>query len=157
MDLVATDVREITLNGRAIDPATAYTDSRITLDGLARDNEVRIAADCAYSNSGQGLHRTIDPADGRTYLYTHFEVPDARRLYATFEQPDLKASFRFTITAPTGWTVLSNSPTPRPNEIRPGASTWSFEPTPRISTYITAVVAGEYHVVEDEHTTVDGT
>jgi aminopeptidase N len=155
VDLVATRVREITLNGRTLNPATAYLDGRIALDDLDADNEVRIAADCGYSNSGQGLHRTIDPTDGRTYLYTHFEVPDARRLYATFEQPDLKASFRFTITAPAGWTVLSNSPTPTPT-IAGSAATWAFPPTPRISTYITAVVAGEYHVVHDSHTTPDG-
>ncbi|HEY1488294.1 MAG TPA: aminopeptidase N, partial [Micromonosporaceae bacterium] len=153
VDLVATRVREVTLNGRVLDPATAYVDGRITLDGLAAANEVRIAADCAYSNSGQGLHRTIDPTDGRTYLYTHFEVPDARRLYATFEQPDLKAAFRFTITAPAGWTVLSNSPTPTPT-VNGAVATWAFEPTPRISTYITAVIAGDYHIVHDSHTTI---
>ncbi|HEY2792499.1 MAG TPA: aminopeptidase N, partial [Micromonosporaceae bacterium] len=136
VDLVASRVREITLNGRALDPAVAYADSRIALDDLAETNEVRIAADCAYTNSGQGLHRTIDPTDGRTYLYTHFEVPDARRLYATFEQPDLKASFRFTVTGPAGWTVLSNSPTPEPT-VNGAVATWAFAPTPRISTYIT--------------------
>jgi aminopeptidase N len=156
MDLVADRVRSVTLNGVALDPAAVYADGRIALDRLAADNEVRIEADCAYSNSGQGLHRTIDPADGRTYLYTHFEVPDARRLYATFEQPDLKASFRFTVTAPTGWTVLSNSPTPAPAVSGP-VSTWAFAPTKRISTYITAVIAGEYHIVHDTHTTADGT
>src|SRR5215475_9846653 len=114
VDLIAPRVREITLNGAAIDPADAYDDGRVRLDGLAAENVVRITADCAYMNTGEGLHRTVDPADGRVYLYTHFEVPDARRLYATFEQPDLKASFTFTITAPSDWLVLSNSPAPAP-------------------------------------------
>ncbi len=156
MDLVANRVRAATLNGRALDPAVVYRDGRIALDGLAAENEVRIEADCAYSNSGQGLHRTIDAADGRTYLYTHFEVPDARRLFATFEQPDLKATFEFTVTAPTGWVVRSNSPTPPP-VVHGDVSTWAFAPTPRMSTYITAVVAGEYHIVHDTHTTAAGT
>jgi aminopeptidase N len=155
-DLVAARVREIWLNGRPVEVSAAYADGRIQLDGLAADNELRIAADCAYSDSGQGLHRTIDPADGRTYLYTHFEVPDARRLYATFEQPDLKASFRFTISAPVHWTVLSNSPVPEPEPAGPGTASWRFAPTPPISTYITAVVAGEYHIVRDSHATPDG-
>jgi len=156
VDLVADRLREISLNGRAIDPAAAYADGRIQLDRLAVDNELRVAADCAYSNSGQGLHRTVDPADGRTYLYTHFEVPDARRLFATFEQPDLKASFTFSVTGPAGWTVLSNSPAPVPEQAGDGICTWRFAPTPPISTYITAVIAGEYHIVRDVHTTAGG-
>ncbi len=156
MDLAAPRVRTVTLNGRVLDPAEVYRDGRIALDGLAASNEVRIEADCGYSNSGQGLHRTIDAADGRTYLYTHFEVPDARRLFATFEQPDLKATFAFTVTAPAGWIVLSNSPTPSP-EISGSVATWRFAPTRRISTYLTAIIAGEYHIVHDAHTTVDGT
>ena len=157
VDLVADRVRQITLNGSPVEPSAAYADGRVQLDGLAAGNEVRITADCAYSNSGQGLHRTIDPADGRTYLYTHFEVPDARRLFATFEQPDLKASFTFTVTAPAHWTVLSNSPAPQPEPAAtPGQAVWRFAPTPPISTYITAVIAGEYHVVHDAHTTPGG-
>jgi aminopeptidase N len=163
VDLIAPRVRAITLNGRDVDPATAYADSRVHLDDLAADNVLRITADCAYMNTGEGLHRTVDPADGRTYLYTHFEVPEARRLYATFEQPDLKASFAFTVTVRDSWLVLSNSPSPVPTptvtpegSLRDGASTWRFDPTPRISTYITAIIAGEYHYVTDTYTSPDG-
>jgi aminopeptidase N len=157
VDLIAPRVREITLNGAALDPEAVYADGRIALDRLAEHNEVRVAADCAYMNTGEGLHRTVDPVDGRTYLYTHFEVPNARRLYATMEQPDLKASFAFTVTAPSGWVVLSNSATPEPvPAAAPGVSTWQFEPTPPISTYITAVIAGEYHIVHDQYTAPDG-
>jgi aminopeptidase N len=157
LDLDAPRVRAVTLNGRALEPAAVFRDGRIELAGLAAVNVVRVQADCAYSNSGQGLHRTIDPTDGRTYLYTHFEVPDARRLFATFEQPDLKATFAFTVTAPSGWIVLSNSPAPDPAPAGDTASTWAFPPTPRMSTYITAIIAGDYHIVRDQHTTVDGT
>ena len=99
-DLVDATIHEITLNGASLDPATAYADSRITLTGLAAENELVVRADCTYSRTGEGLHRFVDPADDRVYLYSQFEVPDARRVYTTFEQPDLKAPFTFTVTAP---------------------------------------------------------
>ena len=84
-------------------------------------------ADCTYSRTGEGLHRFVDPADDRVYLYSQFEVPDARRVYTTFEQPDLKAPFTFNVTAPTGWKVVSNAPTPEPRDARRAArSVWRF-------------------------------
>src|SRR5690606_20830885 len=144
IDLVARAVHEITLSGRTIDPATAFADSRIALDGLAAENELVVDADCLYTNTGEGLHRFVDPVDGEVYLYSQFEVPDSRRVFAVFEQPDLKATFQFTITAPAAWQVVSNSPTPEPVPAAEGTATWSFEPTPRISSYITALVAGPY-------------
>jgi len=150
-DLVDTTVKEITLNGRQVDPAEAYSDNRIALHGLQPTNELRVVADCPYSRTGEGLHRFVDPADGKVYLYTQFEVPDARRVFTTFEQPDLKAPFEFRVTAPSGWQVVSNSPTPEPEQVRDGVAVWRFEPTARISTYITALVAGEYHVVSDSY------
>ncbi|MEU3496262.1 aminopeptidase N [Kitasatospora cineracea] len=149
IDLVAPAVSEIVLNGRAL-PLENFADSRIELPGLAAENELRVVADCAYTNTGEGLHRFVDPADGETYLYTQFEVPDARRVFASFEQPDLKATFAFTVTAPAGWVVVSNSPTPEPagdGDTR----VWTFEPTPRMSTYITALVAGPYVGVFDSY------
>ncbi|GCD90870.1 aminopeptidase N [Nocardioides sp. LS1] len=147
-DLVGATVHEITLNGESIDPATAYADHRIALSGLAADNVLVVRADCTYSRTGEGLHRFVDPADDRVYLYSQFEVPDARRVYTTFEQPDLKAPFTFNVTAPTGWKVVSNSATPEPKEIGEGVSLWNFAPTKPMSTYITALVAGEYHEVQ---------
>jgi aminopeptidase N len=151
VDLIAPAVREVVLNGRALDPAAVYADGRIALTDLAADNELRVVADCAYMNTGEGLHRTVDPADGRTYLFTNFEIPDARRVFASFEQPDLKASFAFTITAPEQWLVLSCSPTPGPESLGGGLARWSFAPTPRISTYLTAIAAGPYHIVRDRY------
>ncbi|MEV0533415.1 aminopeptidase N [Kitasatospora sp. NPDC050463] len=149
IDLVAPSVEEITLNGERLDNAN-FADSRIALPNLAAENELRIVADCAYTNTGEGLHRFVDPVDGETYLYTQFEVPDARRVFATFEQPDLKATFAFTVTAPKGWVVVSNSPTPTP--VGDGDSqVWTFEPTGRISSYITALVAGPYVGVFDSY------
>jgi aminopeptidase N len=157
LDLIAPSVHEIALNGRAIDPATAFTGSRIALDSLAAENEITVRATCAYSHTGEGLHRMVDPVDGRVFLYTQFEVPDARRVFANFEQPDLKATFRFTVTAPEDWELFSNSPTPAPDPLDAGRAVWRFEPTPRISGYITALIAGDYHVVRDTYTSADGT
>ncbi|HEV7876338.1 MAG TPA: aminopeptidase N [Nocardioides sp.] len=146
-DLVDATVHEITLNGTPVDPATAYADSRITLDGLAAENELVVRADGTYSRTGEGLHRFVDPADDRVYLYSQFEVPDARRVYTTFEQPDLKAPFTFHVTAPSHWKVVSNAATPEPEEAGDGKSVWHFPETKPMSTYITALVAGEYHEV----------
>ncbi|MEV6287438.1 aminopeptidase N [Kribbella sp. NPDC051770] len=152
-DLIAATVREITLNGRALDPDSVYDGARIQLDGLAERNELRVVADCIYSRTGEGLHRSVDPADKETYLYTQFEVPDARRVFTTFEQPDLKAPFTFTVSAPARWVVISNAATPEPTpyagENGEELARWEFAPTVPMSTYITAVVAGPYHVVTD--------
>ena len=156
IDLIARDVREITLNGRSIDPATAFADSRIALADLAEENELVIDADCLYTNTGEGLHRFVDPVDGEVYLYSQFEVPDSRRMFAVFEQPDLKATFRFTVTAPEAWEVVSNSPTPEPARHGDGTATWRFDPTPRISSYITALIAGPYEKTFSELTSASG-
>ncbi|QKJ19328.1 aminopeptidase N [Microbacterium hominis] len=156
IDLIARDVREITLNGRSIEPSTAFSDSRIALDDLAAENELVVDADCLYTNTGEGLHRFVDPVDGEVYLYSQFEVPDSRRVFAVFEQPDLKATFQFTVTAPAAWKVVSNSPTPEPVAAGEDVATWTFEPTPRISSYITALVAGPYEATFSELTSASG-
>jgi len=156
IDLIARDVHAITLNGRSLDPAAVFADSRIALEGLAAQNELVVDADCLYTNTGEGLHRFVDPVDDEVYLYSQFEVPDSRRMFAVFEQPDLKAGFRFTVTAPTQWKVVSNSPTPEPVAAADGAATWSFERTPRISSYITALIAGPYEATFSELTSASG-
>ena len=161
IDLIAPVVHSISLNGRALDPAEVYADSRITLTGLAADNELVVVADCAYMHTGEGLHRFTDPADGETYLYSQFEVPDSRRVFAVFEQPDLKASFTFTVTTPSSWTVLSNSPTPEPTPTEDSdgsgdAHTFAFAPTEPMSSYVTAIVAGPYMGATDEYVASDG-
>ncbi|MFE3592061.1 aminopeptidase N [Streptomyces niveus] len=147
IDLVAPAVHQVVLNGKPLDVAVVFRDSRIRLPHLREGaNELTVTADCEYTNTGEGLHRFVDPVDEQAYLYTQFEVPDARRVFANFEQPDLKATFRFTVTAPEGWTVVSNSPTPEPE-----GTVWRFEPTPRISTYITALIVGPYHSVHSTY------
>ena len=150
IDFVGDSVTSVTLNGVALDPAEVFADSRIALPALAPDNVLVVDAVGRYTNSGEGLHRFVDPVDNEVYLYSQFEVPDSRRVYAVFEQPDLKATFAFTATVPDHWVVVSNQPAPEPVPAGEGRATWAFEPTPRISSYITALCAGPYTVRWDE-------
>jgi aminopeptidase N len=161
IDAITRTVHRVVLNGEELDPSTVSDGVRIQLPGLAADNELTVVADAPYMNTGEGLHRFVDPVDNEVYLYTQFEVPDSRRMFAVFEQPDLKGTFRFTVTAPAHWDVVSNSPTPVPVEAEPGPdggarSTWSFAPTPRLSSYVTALIAGPYQSVRSEVTGADG-
>ncbi len=149
IELDAEQVHEIILNGRAID-TSAFADGRITLTALEPDNELRITAGFAYSKTGEGLHRFTDPVDGEVYLYSHFEPADAHRMFACFDQPDLKAAFEFTVTAPRGWVVVSNNAPDVPAEPSgEAAARWHFPPTPVLSPYVTAICAGPYHEVRD--------
>jgi len=156
IDAYTRTVHSVILNGRELDPAVVSDNIRIQLDQLEQDNELIVVADFEYTNTGEGMHRFVDPVDQEVYLYTQFEVPDSRRVFAVFEQPDLKATFQFTITAPSAWEVVSNSPTPEPEKIDGWFSTWRFAPTPLLSSYVTAIVAGPYAVVRDELTSRDG-
>lgn len=146
LDLIADGVYAADLDGTPLDPA-AFSHNRFPFTTEPGTHEITVTALCRYSHSGEGLHRFVDPADGKVYLYTQFEIADARRMYADFEQPDQKMTFELQVIAPTGWTIVSNSPAPEPTEGPwEGMSRWSFEPTLPISTYLTALVAGEYHV-----------
>ncbi|OON80772.1 aminopeptidase N [Streptomyces tsukubensis] len=165
-DLIAPSVTAVTLNGEQLDPSAVFDGTRVALDGLAAENVLTVDAQCAYSRTGEGMHRFVDPEDGEVYLYTQYEPADARRVFANFEQPDLKAPYRFRVTAPEGWTVWSNG-AGTPEETDGGAPagqgregrTWNFAETKPISTYITCVVAGPYHYVTDSYrrTFEDGT
>jgi aminopeptidase N len=144
VDITADRIVAATLNGSPLDLA-GFTGQRLRVPGLAADNELHIVANCVYSRTGEGLHRFVDPVDKEVYLYTQFETFDAHRMYACFDQPDLKATFSFTVDAPEAWRVLSNMPSTQDGERR------VFETTPRQSTYITAIVAGPYVGAEDSH------
>ena len=169
LDLIADEVTSIDLNGKSLDPAVAFQDNRIELTDLKEKNEVTVEAKCRYSNTGEGLHRSVDPSDGNIYLYSQFEVPDARRVYAVFDQPDLKATFDFKVLAPASWIVTSNMPVATieddPRETldgtlgdKPNESTrlWNFEPTPVMSSYLTAICAGPYAEWHTEYLNEDG-
>ncbi len=157
LDLIADEVTSVTLNGESVEPGEVFADSRIALNNLRERNEVVVIALCRYSTTGEGLHRSVDPSDGNVYLYSQFEVPDARRVYAVFDQPDLKAVFKFSVLAPQSWIVTSNMPVERTEDTdqmtldgtlgtKPAehAKRWTFAPTPTMSSYLTAICAGPY-------------
>ncbi|WP_029150800.1 aminopeptidase N [Microbacterium indicum] len=149
IDFLGESVDRVVVNG--VDHPVIWDGARITVTGLGPENEVRIEATGAYSRSGEGLHRFVDPVDGATYLYTQYEPADSRRVMAAFEQPDMKARYTFRVTAPAGWTVLSGG---RALVTMGGGQeqTVEFAPTLPISSYITAVAAGPYHGVSGEWT-----
>lgn len=155
LDIAAERIRSATLNGRDID-VSAYDESTgIPLRGLAEHNVVVVDADCLYSNTGEGLHRFVDPVDGEVYLYSQFETADAKRMFACFDQPDLKAAFDIAVTAPAHWEVISNGATTLVEDGPNGAKVHTFATTPRMSTYLVALIAGPYavwrDVYSDEH------
>ena len=134
-----------TLNGRPLDAAT-LEDNRLPLPDLAADNELVVRATMAYSNSGEGLHRFVDPADGQTYLYANPFLDAAQRIFACFDQPDLKAPVTLAVAAPPAWTVLANGA-----GVRPAPGCWRFATTPPLSTYLVTLIAGPYHSRYAEH------
>jgi aminopeptidase N len=152
-DLVAPHVHSVTLNGVSLNVDQVFGGTRVALPALEPENELIVDAQCAYSRTGEGLHHFTDPEDGETYLYTQYEPADARRVFANFEQPDLKAPFDFSVTAPAHWTVLSNGAETGREPLADGThATRTFATTRPISTYITAVLAGPYHYERDHYT-----
>jgi len=156
IDAVTDKVHKVTLNGVELDPSVVNDGARIQLPKLRAENVLTVVADALFMNTGEGLHRFVDPVDGEVYLYSQFEVPDSRRMFAVFEQPDQKAVFTFHVTAPSHWDVISNSPTPTPVSAGEGKATWHFEPTLTMSSYITALIAGPYESVRSELTSSNG-
>ncbi len=153
LDLVVPEVRSVELNGARV--SDAFDGTRVHLEGLAEENEVRVAAVGAYDRADDGVVRFVDPVDGLVYLYTDLEPFGAHRVYPCFDQPDLKGRFRFGVTVPEGWEVASNAPPETEPETERTAARWRFEETPPIPTYVTAVVAGHYHVAREAHGTMD--
>ncbi|GIF07500.1 aminopeptidase N [Actinoplanes siamensis] len=138
-------IASITLNGRPV-PHEAVAGGRLALSGLAEENELVTDATMGYSNNGEGLHRYTDPADGSVYLYQHLFINNGGRVLPCFDQPDLKASFRVSVTAPADWTVATNG-----RLVSRDGGRWEFAPTERISTYLASLIAGPWHVRTDEH------
>ena len=154
IDIAADNIRSATLNGRELDVSGYDESAGIPLRGLADRNVVVVDADCRYSNTGEGLHRFVDPVDDETYLYSQFETADAKRMFACFDQPDLKATFAVQVTAPGHWKVISNGASESVAD-SDGNRVHSFATTPRMSTYLVALIAGPYaewkDVYTDEH------
>jgi aminopeptidase N len=152
VNLTAPRVHAITLNGTPLS-LDAFDGDRVTVANLAEDNILVVDAECAYSRSGEGLHRFTDPADGKVYMYSDLETFDAHRIYACFDQPDMKATYELTVHAPQNWYVVSNMAPLADGGIPAGEGvrTWQFPPTPVMATYITHVSAGPWHIVRSEH------
>ncbi|MXQ77530.1 aminopeptidase N [Rhodococcus rhodochrous] len=155
IDLIAKTVHSATLNGEPVDVSGYSEETGIALTGLAAHNELVVDADCLYTNTGEGLHRFVDPTDDAVYLYSQFETADAKRMFACFDQPDLKATFDLQVTAPQDWAVISNADTVQTAAAQPGLHI--FRTTPRMSTYLVALIAGPYAVWSDEYTDEHGT
>ncbi|MGH3938848.1 MAG: aminopeptidase N [Pseudonocardiaceae bacterium] len=151
IDLVGARVHSATLNGTPLD-ITGYDEANgIALPNLAAENELVVDADCRYMNTGEGLHRFVDPVDGGVYLYSQFETADAKRMYACFDQPDLKAVHRIRVVAPAEWVVVSNAPCERTEDADGPTVRHVFADSARISTYIVALIAGTYARWTDEY------
>ena len=146
-ELRAERVVSAMLNGRALEPS-AYDGTRIALAGLAADNELVVDAEIAYTSTGDGMHRYVDPLDGEAYVGAYVGVVNAQRVFANFDQPDLKATIRTTVTAPVGWTVVGNG-IARTGD--PDTGRWELATTPRVSSYLFVLVAGPLHAVRSEH------
>ncbi|MFF9325482.1 aminopeptidase N [Streptomyces sp. NPDC014776] len=146
VELKPAELRTVTLDGHPLDPES-LDGNRLPLKNLtAGEHELRVHAAMRYSRTGEGMHRFTDPSDGETYVYTQLFMEDVQRVFAAFDQPDLKAVFDLTVTAPEGWTVLANGVTEQLADGR-----WKAASTPLISTYLVAVAAGPWHSVRTEH------
>ena len=155
IDFVGQAVESCELNGEEV-PREAFNGARIALANLREANELHVIATCDYSHVGSGLSKFRDPVDHRVYLHSQFETFDAHRMFPCFDQPDLKASFTFTVLAPNDWIVVSNNPgQAQPVAGKENIKRWTFGASPKMSTYLTAIIAGPYHGVRDRHGDID--
>ena len=156
IEATSRELHSLVLNGRELDAEAVSDGFRIRLDGLEAENELRVDASFGYTNTGEGLHRFVDPVDGERYVYTELAVAEANRVFAVFDQPDLKSTFRFTIAAPAHWSVISNSATPEPEPRGDGGAVWRFAPSPVIASYVAAVVGGPFAAWRGTARTAEG-
>jgi aminopeptidase N len=145
----AAEVTGAVLNGVELDLSTIER-GRIPLSGLATDNTLVVSARQSDTNSSQGIQRTVDPSDKLVYVWTSFECDDARRIWACFDQPDLKAPHRFVVTAPESWTVTSNMHPDDVADADNGGRVWTFPDTPPLSTYVVVVNGGPFHEIREQ-------
>lgn len=159
VDLIAGKINKIVFNGVELESGQVYRDSRIELENLKEHNILLVEADCIYSHTGEGLHRSVDPADGKVYLYSQFEVADSRRVFAVFEQPDIKAFYDFSVIAPRDWTIISTQPVKEEIAVSSSASSAKktvFERTCVMSSYLTSIIAGPFAAWKTEYANEDG-
>ena len=149
LDFRPAQTHGVTLNGRPLElhgAAEQVKRGRIPLTDLEPTNVLEAAGTMRFSRDGQGLHRAVDPADAEAYVYGHLFLDAAPTVFACFDQPDLKAPYRVSVTAPEGWTVLGNGAA---EEV--GAGRWELAETPPLATYFVTVCAGPYASVLAEH------
>ena len=156
IEIAAERIEDAYLNGEPVSTLAFDPKTGLKITGLAAENELIVNAICSYSSDGQGLHRMVDPVDKQTYLYSQFEVADAQRVYACFDQPDLKAAFTFEVRSPANWVVISNMPAVSETVVEAvGLKVTLFEESVRMSPYITAICAGPYFSVRETHDGID--
>ncbi|MEO7262911.1 MAG: aminopeptidase N [Jatrophihabitantaceae bacterium] len=154
LDVIAERFHEVSLNGKPVDVSDYEPAAGIVLAELAEHNVAVIDADLLYTTNGQGLHRFVDPIDNEVYLYSQFETTDSKRMFACFDQPDLKATFTLHVTAPAHWKLVSNEAVTNIEDDEE-TKTVHFATTAPISTYITALVAGPFFKAADHHDGID--
>ncbi|MGW1011109.1 aminopeptidase N [Streptomyces termitum] len=145
VELKPVTLHSAVLDGQPLDPA-ALDGNRLPLSLAEGEHEITLTTTMRYSHTGEGMHRFLDPTDGASYTYTQLFMEDVQRVFAAFDQPDLKAVFELAVTAPEGWTVLTNSVTERGADGR-----WTSAPTQPLSTYFVCVAAGPWHSIRTEH------
>jgi aminopeptidase N len=155
IEVAAARLRSVRLNGVEVDTSGWSVEKGLPLTGLAEQNTLEVDGDFHFSDSGQGLHRTLDPVDREVYLYSQFETADAQRVFACFDQPDLKSVYTWHATVPAHWKVISNAQIERVATGEAGSKIVHFAQSARMSTYITALCAGPYHEVRETHDDID--
>lgn len=155
LDFRGRTINRLTVNGESVAPD--WTGYRLTLPAkvVVPRMEVRVEYVNDYDVTGDGFHRFVDPEDGQEYLYTNFEPYEAHRLYPCFDQPDIKGTYRFSVTAPADWEVIANSPLANQTTGSDGRKTHRFDQTEVFSTYLTALVCGPYVVRRHKHGSLD--
>lgn len=153
IDLNKATVKRLVVNGKAVS-APQYNNWFITLaaaDLQAGRNSVTVEFERLHSTNGEGLHRMVDPVDGRVYTYSHFEPAAAHQMFALFDQPDLKATYQVNVTAPADWTVVSTTRESKVEDAagQAGMKRWTFPASKILSPYNFSLHAGPYKVWED--------
>jgi aminopeptidase N len=171
-------IHSIIINSKKIKEVN-FKNNRLTLDFSFLkngNNELNILFSGNYNNNGIGLHHHIDPIDNKEYLYTQFQPYDCQRLFPCFDQPDIKAILKLKVLSPKDWKVLSNTLEKSNIDFNRNAQLkilnfseecvshlvenhnilakeyrlYTFEETPKISTYLFALCLGPYHCVENK-------
>ncbi|MGO4956232.1 aminopeptidase N [Luteococcus sp. Sow4_B9] len=138
VDFAGTSLDELVLNGDVVaDPQ--WDGRRIHLPGLLAHNTITVRGTMAWSSDGEGLHRSVDPADGTAHVYAMSFLDAAPRWFACFDQPDLKASHQLDVLAPEGWLVRGNTRTEQEAD-----GHWHSLPSQPISSYLVTLVAGPW-------------